>query len=708
LQTTNFLHSPLLNNHRNNLMKINIRSLWLPLLFACAISVGGCGGKGGSGTSAAAVNPNSTAPKGSADITSSILANANVTLNGDAVINLPAGTTTYTGIISGKGTLTLSAVGGTTNPGTLIITQASTFTLPDAQQVELITKTNYPGAGYALTITGSNPPVLTIDPGATLQLGTNATTDISPNIIATSDSRNAAALVNGEVNLDNIRNNGQIVLNNLQFVLLGEISGSGSIVQAVGAWGGHSMRGVNSMTGAVSLSAGHDFGSNHVAASMPNAKAVLNEGSWLVWSPPGSTVTVPHNIYEAAFGNDINFHAIGNSTIVMTGVYSHTDNSPHNSPNLVNPGLSDPNLNFAKAIYRNGVGNSNGNDGSYRGVNIEAGAGTVQWGDGTHANFFLPSGPSPAAPYPTLGTSTAVGNKNAYINLRGSTLTFNYNAPVTLNIGITGGGGGPYRGGEAGWGNVTIMPTAGNDVTFAQPQNYNGITTIGANAKLRLGAGAPVPYNAITVRTTGNTTALLGSYNGDSSLLTAESVGGALTDAIVNNGTLIVQNTVTPITLSHISGTGSLVQAGAATTTLLTNSYTGSTTINAGAVTAGNASAFGNGSVTNNAGLGLAAGQYEITLGGNFLQSATGTLTLPVAGIVKSVSHGHITTTGSATLGGTLTLNFTGGPYTAGQQLVLIDATGGISGAFSSIVTTGWATGASGAIVGTTFVVTLL
>lgn len=688
-------------------MKINIPSPWLALVIACALSLCGCGGGGGSGSGSTAthVNPNSTAPKGSTDITAAILANANVTLNGDSVINLPAGTTTYTGIISGKGTLTLSAVGGTSTPDTLIITQASTFTLPDAQQVELVTKTSDPGAGYSLTITGTNPPVLTIDPGATLQLGTNTAADVSPNIIATSDSKNPAALVNGEVNLDNIRNNGQIILNNNQFVLLGEISGSGSIVQAVGAWGGHSMRGVNPMTSIVSLSAGHDFGSNHVAATMPNAKAVLNEGSWLVWSPPGSTVTVPHNIYEAAFGNDINFHAIGNSTIVMSGVYSHTDNSPHNIPNLTNPGLSDPNLNYAKAIYRNGM--NNGNDGSYRGVNIESGAGTVQWGDGTHANFFLPSGPSPAAPYPTLGTSTAVGNKNAYINLRGSTLAFNYNAPVTLNIGITGGGGGPYRGGEAGWGNVTIMPTVGNDVTFAQPQNYNGTTTIGSNAKLRLGAGASVPYNAITVRTTGNTAALLGSYNGDSSLLTAESVGGALTDAIVNNGTLIVQNTVTPITLSHISGSGSLVQAGAATTTLLSNSHTGSTTINAGAITVGNVSAFGSGTVSNNAGVGLATGQYEITLGGNFLQSATGSLTLPVNGVTKGVNHGHITAAGAVTLGGTLTLNFTG-TYTAGQQFVLIDATGGVSGTFGSIVTTGWATGASGAVVGTTFVVTLL
>ena len=192
----------------------------------------------------------------------------------------------------------------------------------------------------------------------------------------------------------------------------------------------------------------------HVAASLTSAKAVLNEGSWLVWSPPGSVVTVPQTIYEAAYGNDINFHAIGPSTIVMSGVYSHTDNSPHNQPNQVNPGLSDPSLNFAKTIYRGGANAVNGNDASYRGINIERGAGTVQWGDGTHANFFLPSAPSPAEPDPPLG------KKNAYINLRGGNLAFNYNGPVTLHVGITGGGGGPHRDGTVGTGNVKIMGTS--------------------------------------------------------------------------------------------------------------------------------------------------------------------------------------------------------------------------------------------------------
>lgn len=647
------------------------------LIVGCAVLTSACGG-GGSDGAASAVDDTS-AVSAAADITADVLANRDITLSGDSVIKLPSGTTTYTGVISGQGTLRLS----TTATSTLVITRTSTFTLPAARQVQVVTKTTYPGAGYALTIAGTNPPVLTIDPGVTFQIGTNTSADSSPNVIATSDSKNSASTINGEINLNNILNNGTIVISSAQFVLLGQVSGSGSIVQAPGVWGGNSSGGVSSYSGVLSLAAGQDFGSNHVAASLSNAKAVLNEGSWLVWSPPGSVVTVTQNIYEAAFGNDINFHAIGPSTIVMSGVYSHTDNSPHNVPNLVNPGLSDPELNFAKTIYRGGANSPNGNDASYRGINIERGAGTVQWGDGTHANFFLPSAPSPAEVDPPLG------KKNAYINLRGGTLAFNYNGPVTLHVGITGGGGGPHRDGSVGSGNVRIMATPGNDVTFAQPQNYNGTTTIGANAILRLGTGTPVPLRYITVNaTSGKSTVLQATYSGDASLLTAESPNGAASNAIVNDGQLIVQNTTTAITLSNISGGGSLTHSGAAALTLRNNSYSGATTLSGGTTLAGSANAMGTGNVVNNAALALVSGQRELTVGGSFQQGAAGQLTLAVAGPTPGVDHDHLGVAGAAVLGGTLTLNFSGG-VAKGQKLVLISAAGGISGAFSSVVSNG-------------------
>jgi hypothetical protein len=634
-----------------------------------------CGGGGSTDDASESVET----PAEATDITASILANRDVTLSGSAVISLPEGVTTYTGVISGAGSLRIRPAGGTGKPGVLVITRTSTFTLPAARQVQVVSKTTYAGMGYVLDITGSNPPAVTIDPGATLRYGTNTSADLSPNFIATSDSLNTAALVNGEINLDNILNNGAIEINSADFVLLGQISGTGSIRQLADVWGGHSMRGVNTMTGVLALAPGQDFGSNHVMATIPGGRAVVNEGSWLVWCPPARVLTVSQNVYEASYGNDINFHPIGSARIVMTGVYSHTDNSPHDNPNLVNPGLSDASLNLAKVIYR-GTNSINGNDASYRGVNIEAG-GVVQWGDGTNAKFFMPAAPSPAPFTPVLG------KKNAYINLhRGGTLAFNYNGPVRLDIGITGGGGGPFRDGSTGTGNVTIMGTAGNDVTFAQPQNYNGTTTIESGAVLRLGSGRDIPLNYATINNGVKSTALIATYDGDASLLTAESGNGASTDAIVNNGRLIVQNRVTAITLSKISGSGSFTQTGAATTTLLSNSHIGGTTISAGKVLAGNATAFGLGDVANNAGLGLASGVYATTIGGKFQQSSTGTLTLPID--VTTGSTGHVSVTGSATLAGKLVLDFSGTPV-SGQKYVLIDAAGGVNGAFSSIVAHG-------------------
>jgi hypothetical protein len=145
---------------------------------------------------------------------------------------LPAGISTYTGVNSGKGTLVLAASGGTGNPSTLVITQVSTFTLSDAQQVAVVMKATYPGAGYALTMSGVNPPVLTINAGVTLQIGTNTVADNNPNIIATSDSKNAASLINGEINLNHIQND-RSYSSGQKLVLINAAAGVSGVLSAV-------------------------------------------------------------------------------------------------------------------------------------------------------------------------------------------------------------------------------------------------------------------------------------------------------------------------------------------------------------------------------------------------------------------------------------------------------------------------------------------
>lgn len=643
-------------------------------------AAGGATGSGGnSGASGGSSGEAGSVDRVRIDITADILDSRDLTLMGDAVIKLPPGTSTYTGVISGRGTVRLVTADGTCTPSTWIITRQSTFTLPDERQVEVVTKAGpWPNLGYRLDIAGTNPPVLIVDPCVTFQIGTNTRADDNPNIIASADSKNAASVVNGEINLDNIENNGLIALASSQFILLGEISGSGSISELPEVWGGDSLRGTSSFAGVLALTTGHDFGSNRVAPGLSQAKAVINEGSWLVWSPANNVLTVTQNIYEAAYGGDINFHPTGNATIVMSGVYSHTDNSPHNTPNLDNPGLSDPSLNLAKVIYRQTM-TVNGNDASYRGVNIEGG-GTVQWGDGTHDRFFLPSAPSPAVFDPPLG------KKNAYINLHGgATLAFNYNGAVTLNVGITGGGGGPNRTGAVGVGNVTVMGTPGNDVTFAQPQDYNGTTTVASGATLRLGTGAPVPLDYVTLTSGVKTVQHVADYDGDSSLLTAESARGDAADKIVNDGTLIVQNTTLPITLSHMSGAGKLIQSGPAMVTVLANTYAGGTWLEGGTLSADDEHALGSGDVVNDATL-TATKARVIHVAGNYRQGDRGMLRLRVD---ERARRGLLEVGGHAELAGSLEID-SERMLRVGQRIVILHANGGIRGRFRAITAHGF------------------
>ncbi len=390
-------------------------------------------------------------------------------------------------------------------------------------------------------------------------------------------------------------------------------------------------------------------------------------------SPPTVGYTLPQTVYESHFGDDINTdHGI----ITFAGVYSYSD-----SADPIHPSLSDSSLN-TMVVTNTGTSptHANGTNSSFRGINLEGG--TTQWGDGTTSAFFLPSTPAPADP-------GAGGVKNAYINLRNAnaTLVFNYNGKYACNIGITEGGGGPHADGSVGVGNLTIAATPGNHAVLTMPQNFNGTTTIGAGATLQLGSGGPVQAMGATVGAGGAViTTALATYSGDSSLLTAESPGGSATDGIVDDGTLVVDNTTTAISLSNISGAGAFVQMGAATTTLLANTYRGGTTVSAGTLLVGSDTSLGTGGVTNDAGLGTASGQRVINVGGDYRQGPAGTLTLALGGTVQGTTYDYAAITGKAHLSGTLAIDAASGfAPPVGQQFTVVQAAGGISGTFDAV-----------------------
>jgi len=119
---------------------------------------------------------------GKADITAAVLASRDIVLAGDSVVNLPAGTTTYNGVISGTGTLTVSG------SGTLILTRDNDFTLPEARRRQTVATS--PGPHPVTTVGNPDPPAVIVDQGATLQY------DV---VLSTTGSRGAPQPVGAEL-----------------------------------------------------------------------------------------------------------------------------------------------------------------------------------------------------------------------------------------------------------------------------------------------------------------------------------------------------------------------------------------------------------------------------------------------------------------------------------------------------------------------------
>ncbi|MET8079910.1 autotransporter [Streptomyces sp. NPDC005303] len=328
------------------------------------------------------------------------------------------------------------------------------------------------------------------------------------------------------LNQDNIRVDGTLRLSLKSAYNLGTVSGSGLITQPRFLWGTWDLTS-GPFSGVVDNGTQANAGRPEYATALPNVRKVLNQGTWTVDTPLGQTVTQRMDFYQREYGSDINVQSRPGGKVILTGQYSWS-----NRGGDTDPSLSDPALNWTPAT-------KNVNK---RGTNIKGA--NVQWGDGTTSRIFMP------------GTAETV-----YINLLAarsrSLLTFDYNGPVTLGAPI---GGGRFHDtlSAPGAGDIVIKGTRGNDVTFAAVQYYDGSTTVEKGAVLRLGSGRP---------------------GGDGGLYT----GGGLYK-LVNDGSLVLDNTAKPLTLPRISGSGSLVQAGRATTTLTGSavSYTGTTTVRKG------------------------------------------------------------------------------------------------------------------------------
>lgn len=379
--------------------------------------------------SGAALPARSAEAAGATDITAAVLAGSNVTLSGASIINLPSGTTTYNGVFSGQGTLTVAG------SGTLVLTKDSDFTLPGGDQHQSVTTS---GGNWPYPIV-SNPdqPAVTVERGATLQYGNGG----AAGIIGDYPYSSVSSL---KLNHDNIEVDGTLDLDITgREYNLGTISGSGLISQPRFTWGTLDLADNVPFTGTIANGTGMNFGSAAFRLSLPSVAAVNNDGSAIV-SARNYTLVLPENFYEDHYGSDINFHTWQAGLIEMTGVDHYTD----------------PSLDTGAVAHTN----------NFRGINIEGA--NVQWGDGTSDHFFLPATPS-----------------DSYINIhKNGSLTFDYDGPVTLDTPISGG---VYHASLSTPANasISLAATTGNAVTFAVPMNYHGATTIGRGATLLLGTG---------------------------------------------------------------------------------------------------------------------------------------------------------------------------------------------------------------------------
>ncbi|MGW2614982.1 autotransporter [Streptomyces sp. NPDC001500] len=556
------------------------------------------------------------------DVTADVLANRDVTLTGDSAVTVPAGTTTYSGVFRGEGTLTVR--GG----GTLVLSKDSDFTLPAARRRQVV-RTQGGNHPYT-TVRTPDPPAITVERGTTLQYGDGGGTGLIGHFPYDTPGY--------RLNQLNIRVDGTLRLSLTRTFNIGTISGSGLVTQPRGMWGTLDLAGTHPFSGVIDNGTGMAVGRPEYPVSLPNARAILNQGSWIIDTPLYQTVTLRQDFYQRHYGSDVNVHTRPGGKVVLTGRYSYSDRGGDTAPTL-----SDPGLNWRAIPHQL----------NKRGTNIEGA--NVQWGDGTTHEIFMP------------GTEDTV-----YINLheasgRRSLLTFAYDGPVTLGAPI---GGGRYHDTLAapGAGDVVIAGTKGNDVTFAAAQYYDGSTTVQKGAILRLG-----------------------SARGDGSLLT-----GTDRRRIVNDGTLVVHNAKKAVSLSRLGGGGSFVQSGAATTTLTGSAvtYTGTTTVERGTLALADGA-----TLANSRAVRLTSRAARLDTGGSALRV---TSTLSGRGTVRGAVTNEGVVTGGLTVAGAYTqrgegqLVLKGAPLTVAGKVTLA---GGLD--LSAARTAGAATG-SGAASGST------
>jgi uncharacterized protein with beta-barrel porin domain len=361
-------------------------------------------------------------------------------------------------------------------------------------------------------------------------------------------------------------------------------------------------------------------------------------------------------------GAGSNVSVTNNATGIIAATTGNGVESSGANLTLVNSGTISSAGTAHSAVFGEGqisVSNAGTISGTDTGVNLAAG------GSITNTGFI--TGKGGAGVTTTIGGTSTIVNSGTISSVNASAINFqtNTNGSVTNNPGgvLTGASG--HSAILAGTGNITVS----NQGTI--------------NGPINLGSGT----NMVTLFTVGkiNGALNLGSNSASSLILDGsgqQSINEAVTGTITNSGSLTKQGAGTWILDEELSAPVSTkVLAGI----LVVNSTLNTPVLNVegGGTLVGSGTIIGN--LTNSGNLSPGNPSGTLTVDGNYTQSASGTLSIGVAGLAPN-QHGLLAVTGHASVSGTLQFIRLGGfNLQPGNQITVLTATNGVSGTFGTI-----------------------
>jgi len=545
-----------------------------------------------------------------------------VALNGLDTLNAGGVTSTFSGVISGTGTLAVNTASGYWYGGVVTLTGNNTYSGGTTIESGTIAVTSVSALGSG-SVTNYNGA---LDFLGNANAGSISITDL---------------YYNSQLNFENASSAGNAWVWNTH----GEVTFNGTST-AGNAWiysGANSsvLFYGNSSAGAATLDTNNSDELDFLNNSNAGSAAIQNLGNSLVYFEDASSA------YNASITNSSNSY-----------IYFQGDN----------------------AVTFSTAGNSNiSNNGTLDFENYSAaGAATLTTNTGGHTNFYneatggtarlILNGGTLDISEEAAGLSVTVGSLegSGSVSLGANDLAIGSNGLNTGFIGNIANGG--INGGTGG----SLTKVGSGALTLSGVDTYSGGTTISAGT-LNLGGNSALG--------TGNLTMLNGStlQAGVNNLAVTNNLFLFGLDTFDTNGNNMVLSGV----VADAPFITSLTKIGAGALTLTGDNTYNATNINAGTLVAANPNALGTGNVAVNGGTLQMSGPMTLNIGGNYTQGVSGTLQLGLG--PTGVQGDTLNISGAATLAGTLRLVPYGGYLIHDTEAFTILNAASVTGTFSPV-----------------------